>query len=264
MTRHLIVIMAVALALTVHTARAALLAEDTFNYATNNSVVGQGSDSNWPATGKKWTGSTTAIMETGDLTYSNLAVSGDSVEVQGNGLGVFRTLGVTNNTAGQILWLSALMQVDQSVGNSYAGVSLFQGGVAEKFFFGQRISATKWGMEIHAGPGISSSVTTVSNETGFLVVKLDGTTGVASLYVNPVTLGGSAPITANATMTFTNFSFDTFRIQSGGTEKLDVDELRLGTTYASVTPLAIPEPTTALLLALGGGVTWLLRLKQRW
>ncbi|NOU36623.1 MAG: PEP-CTERM sorting domain-containing protein [Kiritimatiellaceae bacterium] len=28
-------------------------------------------------------------------------------------------------------------------------------------------------------------------------------------------------------------------------------------------PVAVPEPATALLLALGGGLTWLLRLKQR-
>jgi hypothetical protein len=110
--------------------------------------------------------------------------------------------------------------------------------------------------------GVDSTITTVSNATGFLVVKLDGVAGVISLYVNPSTLGGSAPVTASASMSFTNFSFDTFRIQSGGTEKLDVDELRLGTTYASVTPV-IPEPATILLLAFGGGLAWILRIRLR-
>ena len=243
----------------IQTAQATLLAQDQFSYATNNTVVGQGSDSGWSAAGQKWTGVTTAIIETGDMTYSNLSVSGDSVEVQGNNQGVSRTLGVTNSTAGQTLWLSALMQVDQSVGNSYAGVSLFS-GATEKFFFGQRNVDTKWGIERYGLGGVDSTITTVSNVTGFLVVKLDGIAGVVSLYVNPSTLGGSAPVTASASMTFTNFSFDTFRIQSGGTEKLDVDELRLGTTYASVTPV-IPEPATVLLLAFGGGLAWLLRLK---
>ncbi len=243
----------------IQTAQATLLAQDQFSYATNNTVVGQGSDSGWSAAGQKWTGVTTAIIETGDMTYSNLSVSGDSVEVQGNNQGVSRTLGVTNSTAGQTLWLSALMQVDQSVGNSYAGVSLFS-GATEKFFFGQRNVDTKWGIERYGLGGVDSTITTVSNVTGFLVVKLDGIAGVVSLYVNPSTLGGSAPVTASASMTFTNFSFDTFRIQSGGTEKLDVDELRLGTTYASVTPV-IPEPATVLLLAFGGGLAWLLRIK---
>jgi hypothetical protein len=31
-----------------------------------------------------------------------------------------------------------------------------------------------------------------------------------------------------------------------------------------LTPGVIPEPATALLLALGGGITWLARMKQRW
>ena len=261
--KHTIIVTGIALALMVQTSRAALLAQDTFSYATNATIVGQGSDSNWPTAGKKWTGATTAIMETGDMSYSNLAVSGDSVEVQGNNQGVFRALGVTNSTAGQILWLSALMQVDQSVGNSYAGVSLYS-GATEKFFFGQRNVDSKWGIEIsNNGPRTDSTVSTASNVTAFLVVELDGIAGAIRLYVNPTTLGGNAPATASATISFANFSFDTFRIQSGGAEKLDVDELRLGTTYASVTPMAVPEPTTALLLALGGGLTCLLRLKQR-
>ena len=196
------------------------------------------------------------------MVYSNLAVSGNSVEVQGNHQGIKRALGVTNSTAGKTLWFSALMEVDQSVGVSYAGVSLFD-GLTEKLFFGQRIGNKKWGMERYGLGGVDSTISTVSNVTGFLVVELDGVAGVARLYVNPATLGGSAPVTASASMTFTNFSFDTFRIQSGGTERLDVDELRFGTTYADVTPLAIPEPATAMLLAFGGAVAWFVRLKQR-
>ncbi len=261
MIRYLIVAVS-ATGLMIQTAQATLLAQDEFSYAVGSQIVGQGSNSDWPTAGKNWTGATTAIMETGDLTYSNLSISGDSVEVQGNNQGIFRALGVTNSTAGQVLWLSALMQVDQSVGNSYAGVSLFLGGGTEKFFFGQRYVDTKWGIERFGLGGVDSTVTTVSNATGFLVVKLDGIAGMISLYVNPSTMGGSAPVTASASMSFTNFSFDTFRIQSGGTEKLDVDELRLGTTYASVTPV-IPEPATVLLLAFGGGLAWLLRLKLR-
>ena len=245
------------------TAQATLLAQDEFLYATNSQIIGQGNNGNWPTVGQKWTGATTAIMETGDLTYSNLAVSGNSVEVQGNNQGIFRALGTTNSTAGKSLWFSALMQVDQSVGVSYAGVSLFL-GATEKFFFGQRSLSTDWGIEAwNNGLKTNSSITTVSNTTGFLVVQLDGTAGKINLWVNPTSLGAGAPGTATATLSLTAFSFDTFRIQSGGTEKLDVDELRFGTTYADVTPLAIPEPATAMLLAFGGAMAWFVRLKQR-
>jgi len=38
----------------------------------------------------------------------------------------------------------------------------------------------------------------------------------------------------------------------------------IATSSISTGWTAIPEPATALLLALGGGLTWLIRLKQRW
>ena len=253
-----LVIAGITLAVAAQTVQATLLAQDEFLYATNSQIIGQGSNNNWPTAGRTWTGATTAIMETGDLTYSNLAVSGNSVEVQGNDQGIFRALGTTNSTAGKSLWFSALMQVDQSVGNRYAGVSLFL-GATEKFFFGQRNLSPYWGMEAwNTGLKINTSITTVSNATGFLVVQLDSTAGKINLWVNPTSLGGSAP-TATATLSLTDFSFDTFRIQSGGTEKLDVDELRFGTTYADVTPLTIPEPATISLIAFIGGLSLLIR-----
>jgi len=60
-------------------------------------------------------------------------------------------------------------------------------------------------------------------------------------------LGGTAPAMPNATMTFTDSSFNRFRAQARD-ENLDTDELRFGIAYADLAP--VPEPAAALPGAL--------------
>ena len=191
------------------------------------------------------------------LPYYGLIASGNQLHTSGsttpgNNAGVYRNLGLSYSTAGNVYWFSVLLQIDTGVGNSYAGVSLFSSS-AEQFFYGQRNVSSFWGMEQHAGSGANSSVSALGSANGFLVVELDGTSGDAShrtakLFVNPTSLGGAAPAMPSATLTFTDFSFNRFRAQSGK-EDLDVDELRFGTSYADVTP--IPEPGMACWALLG-------------
>jgi hypothetical protein len=52
-------------------------------------------------------------------------------------------------------------------------------------------------------------------------------------------------------LTGREFSFNEIRIGAGVGETMDVDEFRLGTTFASVTPSAIPEPATWTMMLLG-------------
>jgi len=237
------------------TARAALIAYDGFNYVRNQTVVGQGG-------GTGWNGSTYQInsgnsansyIEESDMTTSfpTLGISGDQLHLNGTTApggneGVYRNLATTYSTAGNIYWFSVLLQVDTSTGASYAGISLFSSNT-EHFFYGQRNVSSFWGMEQHAGSGANSTVSAFNSANGLLVVELNGINHTASLYVNPTSLGGNAPTTANATLTFSDFSFDRIRAQTG-IENLDVDELRFGTTFANVTP--VPEPRTALLVLM--------------
>ena len=183
--------------------------------------------------------------------FPELSVSGNQLHLDGSstpGLsaGVYRNLSTTYNTAGNIYWFSELLQVDNGAGASYAGISVFS-TAAEQFFFGQRNASSTWGMEQHAGSGASSGVSALNSANGLLVLELNGNTHTASLFVNPLSLGGSAPATPNATLTFTDFLFNRIRAQAGN-ENLDVDELRFGSTYADVTPLATPVPEPAALL----------------
>jgi hypothetical protein len=248
--------------------QATLIATESFNYTQGSSVISQGTNTGWPTSGQTWSGSSLGKIDTDSkMSYNNLLTSGNHLEtaiVNGQADGVYRSFGPTPyGTAGKTYWFSTLIRVDVATGTSYGGVSLFTGTnpstATEHFFYGQRNVSSLWGFEQHGGTGADSSISSTNQVVGFLVVELIGGTGggsgTAKLYVNPTSLGGSAPSTASATFSFTDFSFDAYRVQSGSktgslSEKVDVDELRFGTTYGDVTP-AIPEPTTYLLLSIG-------------
>jgi len=252
----------VLLAATSPSAKATLIAYDGFNYAAGQTVVGQGTNAGWSGAGDPYTisagNSTNASIEASDMNTGNgLLTSGNQLNLDGSAPGgnegVYRNLGATYNTAGNIYWFSALMQVDNNLGVSYAGVSLFSNS-NEDFFFGQRNHANTWGIEQHAGSTANSLVSAANSTSAFLVVELNGITHTASLYVNPNLSTGAIPAKASTSLTFTDFSFNRFRAEAG-VETLDVDELRLGTTYADVTPSASaimqsPEPPAALCVAL--------------
>ena len=243
-------------------AKATLLAYDGFNYAAGQTVVGQGTNSGWPTANDPYTisagNSANASIEASDMNTGNgLVTSGNQLDINGSAPGgnegVYRNLGATYNTAGNVYWFSALMQVDSNVGASYAGVSLFN-NTTEDFFFGQRNRTPFWGIEQHAASTANSTVSAANSTTAFLVVQLNGITHTASLYMNPNLSMGGIPATASTSLTFTDFSFDRFRVEAG-VETLDVDEIRFGTTYADVTPtttavMQAPEPPSTLCAAL--------------
>ena len=74
-----------------------------------------------------------------------------------------------------------------------------------------------------------------------------------SLFVNPASLGGSAPVAASATLTGSNLDFSSVVYNAGATSGTStIDELRLGTSFASVTPpLGKSAPTLTLTDASG-------------
>jgi hypothetical protein len=84
--------------------------------------------------------------------------------------------------------------------------------------------------------------------TYLVVVKYDrgASPTVASLWVNPVSLGGSEPggsvSNASGTGAFATFASVCIR-NSSATPKADIDEVRAGITWADVTPSGVPANT---------------------
>lgn len=120
---------------------------------------------------------------------------------------------------------------------TYAGISLLDRG-EERLFLGMPFEQSNWGFD-RAGSGVASSGAAINGSTRLLVYRIDftATDSDIRLYVDPA-VGAAEPNAADAQIFDTApFSFNRLRVQSGtqnGGPQIDFDELRIGTTFASV------------------------------
>jgi len=212
------------------------------------------------------------------LTNGMLAVGGDAYTSSGRRLPVSQTYEpptvynpyrkITYNQYGGTepmigadgteLWFSALVR-QQANNNSYA-LQLTPQGVAwvpngnPRIQIGlnggvwELLCADTNGVTYTASTGVSRTL----NQTYLMVMRMAFADGndVVDLFVDPPQIGGLPPVTPSASVTSTNdLYFRTFRFYPGsGQNNGYVDEVRIGETYADVTP-AIPEPAIGLVLA---------------
>lgn len=238
------------------TANAQLQAYDPFNYTAGaGGLTNQNGGTGWTST---WGAGVNDIVSPG-LTFTKgsatLVASGNTTQTANNNNGNFRTLPAVLNSGTE--YVSFLGKLASGVaGGGYAGVSLFNGTGTEALFIGQPSTRTVWGLDQSTGPQLST--VPVNGTIHLLVAQIQFGAGAGgmdhvNLYIDP-TPGLSAPdVTASLSADTTrSASFDRVRIQSGnGQAPVNFDELRIGTTFASVVP-AVPEPATLGLLALAG------------
>ena len=122
-------------------------------------------------------------------------------------------------------------------------------------------SSMQLGLSKGASSAAGASMTgALSLNTTYLVVvgyTFNGTGNEYDLWLNPTSLGGSAP---TADLSYTGgtdmASLSYFFLQqrnnaSNAGAVFNFDELRIGTSWADVTPTGVPEPTTFALGGLG-------------
>lgn len=241
---------------------------DGFDYTDGSNLGGQGTWVN-VASGDE------VVVGGSSLSVPGLqAPTGRSVSFSGGGFDPHNVF--TPVTSGTI-YFSFAMQVtglgslDQVIGGYFAGF----GANSTNF------STTVWTRATAGGGfniGLQNSTSTTGiqwsdeyalNATLFIVGSFNIDTDVASLWVNPSSTSFGAveapSVTFSAAAGTTRTSLDRFFLrQDSASETPDmiVDEIRVGTSWASVTP--VPEPSSfaafAGLAALGGAA---LRRRRR-
>jgi hypothetical protein len=259
---------------------AALLAYDGFDYAAGN-VDGQNGGTGWNTA---WVASTSpvnaSVVSGTTLAYSGGAIaisgSGTALRIRGGGDGALNRSFVGTSTGGEI-YFSLLLQSSSGSGDEFFNFFLSEdpdrlnsGG------FGDLITTSgdaRFGVRVNDGTTDISAASSISYETGttyLLVGRLstDGTSGVsenmidqAELWINPTSLiAGSPNATVNAStgLTVADFVYFSSRmVNLSSPDEVLVDELRIGTDFASV--VSVPEPSAVCLLFLAGASLFALR-----
>lgn len=220
------------------------------------------------------TGDDIALVS-GNLSYTGLPAStGNKISFAGSGIDA--TLSVAAQTSGTVYYSMLVNPVSMAGvtdvnGGYFAG--LIQGAPGGNVFGGtlwtKRVddNTLQFGIEVRSNTGASTTWTSSTYSTGqtyLIVVGYTFNTGttsddIVSLWVNPTT-GNSTPPTP--TITDTNSTTDLTGVnnfllrQDSSTEtpSLEIDELRIGTTWASVTPSSTSLAATDISTAKGSFV----------
>jgi hypothetical protein len=236
------------------TAAANTLASEGFNYTPGLSLNGQNGGSGW-STSWSTPGGLDATIAASSLTFGGLAISNGAVSTagfqpsnQGSSVATWiRNLTTPVGADNTTVYLSFLFRPD-------AGFGFYGGLNFGNLFVGRSGNQTDYGLEGPVNDLSLSSTSVVQGQTVFFVLRASFLPGndILSLYMNP-TPGQPEPSTPDAVKTDLDVGTVTgLTINNYG--GFTTDEIRIGTTFAEVTPLApVPEPafgwTTGLIAA---------------
>ncbi len=259
----------------IRAASATLFFEDGFNYPVGN-LAGNGI----------WTGASGNIQITSPgLALSTLAdtsPSGNGVTVT-SGVSAGTTKGnftATPITSGSIYFSFLLECSALPTANNYITALDISGGTPSgssdplSIYVGQQVAGSQYKIGVrHTSTGSGATYATTAsmtlNSTHFYVAEYTwgGAGGTVSLFVDP-TPGAAQPtpdvtVAGAAGSDAANLAVVGFKAQSAATAGNWVfDTVRIGDTWADVTPAAVPEPSTLGLVALGGLGLALWRKRQ--
>jgi len=264
------------------TANAAPLLTDHFDGSTGNTLGSNG----WSLIASSGGAATNVVAQ--DLSKSGFAASsGNAVQLRPNGQDWYSTYTTQayDSASNASLYYSFLLRVDDlgsldATGGFFGGMAAVGGVSGRAAMIGMRLSGTGFqlGVAKRDSTALSFDSTVFSTGTTILVVGAYNLVSgniqndTASLWINPGSLGaGSAPAATlsafttainNDTQSFSSFVW-TPQGTGGSTQipgSLIVDELRVGNSWADVTP--VPEPGTFALVVLAGGA-FLARRRRR-
>lgn len=246
---------------------AALISYDGFDYGSpGGDLTGKNGGTGWSGAYTD-VGNSTVYTTTG-LTYTGLSTTGGAVNTNdGSGTTTISFRGFSAISTGET-WISFLAQRNGTASNStFAGVNFYNStGTAStdsEFLIGNGGGTDPnrtWRLTDSGGAVTDSTTTVIASDTTYLMVAQilwgagTGGTDSVSLFINPAL--GSTPVAADANLDIDMSNIDKVRIAGSGAVDYTFDELRIGTTFASVT---VPEPSAVFL----GGLGMLVLLRRR-
>ena len=249
-------------------ANASIIAYEPFNYplgALNNGAATTATGTPTATTGggfsSTWFAGGTGCTIVGGLTYAGLPTAynalqwSPSVSYEGENLAT----AITPATYGTV-YVSFLYQAPSYTANK-TGIALDNGaGANQGYYMGMTASGTFGVATVDNGSGtvLGTATGTLSfNTTYFVVVEFDKDAGgtyykSGSIWINP-TPGGSPPAasgTFTGSYTLATKFADFLTLGSA----VITDEIRIGTTWADVTPASISGPSTPTISSAVAGV----------
>ena len=235
-----------------------LILYEPFAYTNIGAPVSSNTPANWTFNGS---GANDLNVADGSLTYSGLATSmGNSVTNGGAGLGVRRLLGATVNSGS--LFFSALFRVNNLGLGTWSGASSQVGALTavdnQSFRLAVQVAlSSPSGYVIGVQKGGTGASTSYDfnehfeGETVFLVGKYDFSSAPNTVYLwinPPASAFGSSTEPTNgfvsASSGLDGYTIDRFNIRqntaSSVPASLQWDELRVGLSWADVTPIDLP------------------------
>jgi PEP-CTERM motif len=245
-----------------HCAQATLLFSEAFNY---NSGVNLGGQIN-PGNSTAWSGGNAVLsIGSGNLTYPGLQDQGGNDLIYTSGTASSTTYNTYSAvTSGSVYfsflidattlptannYLMALNPGTSTPGGSSDALSLYVGASGTGYKIGVRTTGGG------TGAAYASDVLAL-NSSYFIVAELTlGSPNTVSLFFDP-TPGGSQPGTPDSTQTTSTAiaSVDDigFKAQSSAAAgDYAIDNLLIGTAWADVTPVAVPEPASFGFIGAG-------------
>ena len=242
-------------------ARGALLAYEPFDYSPagadlNGSNGGFGFSGPWAPGGFNASVNNNYDVASGSLPFQQLLIGGNRVSSLPTTAiaGLTRPLVAPLGAAGETKYVSVVLRPEGTVGagafNGFFGLTL-ESPTEPEMYIGKPGSGTldRYVVENRGGAGqVVSNVTPTANQTALLVLKaqFSATSDLFTLYVNP-TPGAAEPSSGLVKNDANLGVVNGLTIYSTGA--FSVDAIRLGDTFADVTP--VPEPGVAAITCVG-------------
>jgi len=239
--------------------QAALLAYDGFNYTSGSQLTTVGALNGGTGWGGGWvqTGQRPMAVTTGGYTYLNLPSVGNGATPTNNDRPGARRALATPITSGTV-YVSALVApggYHENWYNSYVFLAdddeSYSGsfGVDAVSDSGGLWTPQIWGAGTNPNTLALASTNVANGTVNLMVAKINLDLDTIHVFVNP-TVGAAEPL-ATIDAAFTGPSISHVGFYSSTRSSVPWDEIRIGQTFADVTPM-IPEPASLGLLGLGG------------